>query len=202
MVKVQEPVQRSESAREKIMTQAAAATPDQDDADRHHQVHRLPRVPGGVQAVERSRRGRDGTGADLGFQNPATLSAKTLTLDHVPRAAQREGARRAALPLHDAALPALPGAGLRLGVPDDRAGAPARRTCQLRCRQMHRLPLLHLGVSVGRTDHRMGLAHAEDPEVHALRRSLRSAAARSRNGQALTEAESKLYRDNIAIPLA
>ena len=52
----------------------------QDDADRYYEVHRLPRMPGRVQTLERTRRGGNGVRGLLGFQNPATLSAKTLTL--------------------------------------------------------------------------------------------------------------------------
>jgi hypothetical protein len=37
-------------------------------------------VPGGLQAVEREGWRADPARVDLGFQNPATLSAKTLTL--------------------------------------------------------------------------------------------------------------------------
>ena len=82
------------------------------------------------------------------------------------RKAGRPGCR-----LRDAALLPLPGARLRLGVSDDGAVPPARWSGVLRRLQVHRLPVLHARVSVGRADRGMGQTRAEDRKVHALRRS-------------------------------
>ena len=115
--------------------------------------------------------------ADLGFQNPATLSAKTLHAHRVPRDGEPGEAGRAGFRLRDAAVPPLPGAGLRLRLPDDGAPAAARRSGVVRRRRVHRLPLLHAGVSLGRADRGLEHARPEDLEVHALRRPRRSAGA-------------------------
>ena len=66
--------------------------------------------------------------ADLGFQNPAVLSAKTYTLIAFHRDGEPGEAGRAGFRLRDAAVPPLPGAGLRLRLPDDGAPAAARRS--------------------------------------------------------------------------
>ena len=66
--------------------------------------------------------------ADLGFQNPATLSAKTLHAHRVPRDGEPGEAGRPGFRLRDAAVPPLPGAGLRLRLPDDGALPAARRS--------------------------------------------------------------------------
>ena len=57
----------------------------------------------------------------LGFQNPATLSAKTFTLIAFHETENPEQARRRGIGLRHAAVPPLPGAGLRLRVSDDGA---------------------------------------------------------------------------------
>ena len=113
----------------------------------------------------------------MGFQNPAALSAKTYTLIafHEMENPARPGG--AGFRLRDAAVPPLPRAGLRLRLPDDGAAAAARRSGVVRRRRVHRLPLLHAGVSLGRADRGLELARAEDLEVHALRRPRRAAAA-------------------------
>jgi len=82
---------------------------------------------------------------DLGFQNPAVLAG---------RPASRQ---------HDVALPALPRAGVRVFLPDNGARSAIRRTGQLRRRQVHRLPILHVGVPMGRAVDRLGHAPAQDP---------------------------------------
>ena len=71
---------------------------------------------------------------DLGFQNPATLSAKTYTLIafHEMENAQKPGGY--GVRLRDAAVPPLPGAGLRLRLPDDRALPAGRRSGDVRRR--------------------------------------------------------------------
>ena len=65
---------------------------------------------------------------------------------------------------------------------------------------MHRLPLLHVGLPVGRAHHRLGLAGAEDLEVHALRGRIERPLPASFNGQPLTAEDSKSYRETIAVP--
>ena len=67
-------------------TRGFEARSDPDHPDRHHQLHRLPGVPGGLQAVERARGREDRAEAQLGFQNPATLSAQDV---HAHRASTR-----------------------------------------------------------------------------------------------------------------
>ena len=64
---------------------------------------------------------------DLGFQNPATLSAKTLTLISFHEIVNDEGPGWGGTRVRDAAVPALPGAGLRVGVSDDGALPAIRR---------------------------------------------------------------------------
>ena len=66
--------------------------------------------------------------ADLGFQNPATLSAKTYTLIAFHEMSNPAKPGGAGFRLRDAAVPPLPGAGLRLRLPDDGAPAAARRS--------------------------------------------------------------------------
>ena len=121
----------------------------------------------------------DSDGEDTEFEfdaripEPGGAQREDLHADLVPRdVRQRQAGRRRELRLHDAALPALPGAGVRRGVPDDgalsgRIDGPVTYDAD----PLHRLPLLHLGLPVGRADRRLGLARAEDPQVHALRGS-------------------------------
>ena len=116
-------------------------------------------------------------GYEMGFQNPAALSAKTLTLIKFHEMVNHGEAGRRGIGLRHAALPPLPPAGLCLRVPDDGALPAERRSGVLQHRRLHRLPLLHAGVSLGRADRRMELALPEDLEVHALRRPCASAAA-------------------------
>ena len=66
---------------------------------------------------------------------------------------------------------------MRLSLPDDRPGAQPDGPVTYDANQMYRLPILHLGVSVGRADHRMGLARPENTEVHPLCGPLRPASA-------------------------
>ena len=105
----------------------------------------------------------------LGLQNPASLSADTLTLITSHEIPDEHAPGGLLIPLHHAALPALPGAGLRVRLPDHRAEPHARRAGQLRRGQVHRLPLLHVGLPVGRAGGGMGLARPEDQEMHPLR---------------------------------
>ena len=95
--------------------------------------------------------------AHLGFQNPTTLSAKTLTLityHELPDEAAPGGLhylftmRRCLHCLEPACASACPTTALR---------RQTGRTRHLRCRQVHRVPLLHMGVPLGRSDHGMGL---------------------------------------------
>mgnify|MGYP003693896241 CR=1 FL=1 len=68
-------------------------------------------------------------------------------------------------------------------------------------RQVHRLPLLHAGVSLGRADRGMEHARPEDLEVHALRRPRRSAGAdRVQREAAVRRREQGGSPTRIAIP--
>ena len=62
------------------------------------------------------------------------------------------------------------------------------------------MPLLRMGVPLGRAHCGMGLSRSQDSEVYPLRRPRRSARALARNGQALTDEESKQFRKNIVEP--
>ena len=119
--------------------------------------------------------------AELGFQNPATLSAKTFTLIAFHEMENAREAGRRGIRLRDAAVPPLPGAGLRLRVPDDGALPAGRRSGVVQRRRLHRLPILHAGVSLGRADRGMELTRPEDLEVHALRRPRPLSRRRSRS---------------------
>ena len=77
------------------------------------------------------------------------------------------------------------------GLSDNGPGSPVRWARHLRFQQMHRLPLLRLGVSLGGTHSGVGLACPENTEVHSLCGPLRPA---------LSPEESKLYRENIVTP--
>ena len=61
------------------MTNTPARGPDQGDADRHHQLHRLPGVPGGLQAVERARGRGDRVGARTGLPEPGDAQREDAT---------------------------------------------------------------------------------------------------------------------------
>ena len=61
------------------MSEPAATGPIRTDADRHRQLHRLPRLPGRLQAVERARRRADRAQPDLGFQNPGDAQREDAT---------------------------------------------------------------------------------------------------------------------------
>ena len=76
--------------RENVMDAPGSSTPDQDDADRHHQVHRLPRMPGRLQAMERARRGADRAAARAGLSEPRDAEREDLHPDHLPRVAGRD----------------------------------------------------------------------------------------------------------------
>ena len=81
--------------------------------------------------MERARRRETELESDLGFQNPATLSAKTYTLIafHEMENPAKPGA---GFRLRDAAVPPLPGAGLRLRLPTTAlTGSPT-----VRCRDV------------------------------------------------------------------
>ena len=159
------------------MTHSHDRGPDQGDADRHRQLHRLPGVPGGLQAVERARRRGDRAGGRTGLPEPGDAQREDVHAHRVPRDGEPGEAGRRGIRLRDAAVPPLPGAGLRLRLPDDGALPADRRSGVVRRRRLHRLPLLHAGVSLGRADRGMELARPEDLEVHALRRPRRSAGA-------------------------
>ena len=115
--------------------------------------------------------------SDLGFQNPATLSARTYTLIAFNEFENAAEAGRHGIRVRDAALSSLPGAGVRLRLPDDGALPAGRRSGVVQRGQVHRLPILPAGMSLGRADLGMELARAEDLEVHALRRPRRAAGA-------------------------
>ena len=170
---------------ESMSAPAGRRRPDQDDADRRHQLHRLPRLPGRLQAVERPRRRGDRADAQLGFQNPATLSAKTYTLISFHEIGRREKPggldyafmmRRCFHCLEPACVSACPTTAL-YRQPDGPVTYDADKC--IGCRYCM------LGVPLGRPDRGVGLARAEDREVHALRRP--HAASRcplARNGDA------------------
>ena len=159
------------------MTPATDRGPDQGDADRHRQLHRLPGVPGGLQAVEREGRREDRAGGPTGLPEPGDAQREDVHAHRVPRDGERGEAGRRGIGLRHAAVPPLPGAGLRLRVPDDGAVPADRRSGVVQRRRLHRLPILHAGVSLGRADRGMERALPEDLEVHALRRPHRSAGA-------------------------
>ena len=159
------------------MSDSRRRGPDQGDADRHRQLHRLPGMPGGLQAVERARGRGDRAGGRPGLPEPGGAQREDLHAHRVPRDGEPGEAGRAGFRLRDAAVPPLPGAGLRLRLPDDGAPAAARRSGVVCRRRVHRLPLLHAGVSLGRADRGLEHARPEDLEVHALRRPRRSAGA-------------------------
>ena len=71
--------------------------------------------------------------SDLGFQNPATLSAKTLTLITFHELPDETAPGGLQLPFHHAAMSALPGARMRLSLPHNSSDQAARRPCHLRC---------------------------------------------------------------------
>ena len=104
--------------------------PGQVDVDRHHQLHRLPRLPSRLQALERARRRANRGHGRTGLSEPRVLSANTLTLItyHELRTDGAGGLRN---PLHHAALPALHRAGVRGGVPDHGAQTAAGRAHRL-----------------------------------------------------------------------
>ena len=77
------------------MTTAADAGSDQGDADRHHQLHRLPGVPGSVQAVERTRRRADRVRRPRWASRTRRRSARRLHAHHVPRDGERARSREA-----------------------------------------------------------------------------------------------------------
>ena len=82
------------------------------------------------------------------------------------------GGRGAGLELRQGAVPALQGAGLRLGLPRRGAGQDRERAGGLRLRQVHRLPLLHGGLPVRHPEVRVEqVADALGAEVHLLRRA-------------------------------
>ena len=117
--------------------------------------------------------------AHLGFQNPATLSAKTLTLityHELPDDAAPGGLhylftmRRCLHCLEPACASACPTTALQ---------TPAGWARHLRCRQVHRVSLLRMGVPLGRSDHGMGHPDAKDQQVYPLRRPRGPAASAS-----------------------
>ena len=162
------PVEISEAREGNVMTQLATPSSHQDDAGRHHEMHRLSRVSSCLQAVERSRGGRDRVGFQPGLSEPRHLSAKTLTLITFHEIPDEKAPGGLALPFHHAALSALLRASVRLSLPDDGPGPESDGPVTLRCQQMHRLPLLHLGLPLGRAHSGMGLARSENTEVYPL----------------------------------
>ena len=109
---------------------------------------------------------------NLGFQNPATLSAKTLTLityHELPDEKAPGGLhylftmRRCLHCLEPACASACPTTALE-----------RRSDGHLRSQSVYRLPLLHLGMPMGRANGRMGFTFSENSEVHTLRGPLRS----------------------------
>ncbi len=184
------------------MSETPRRGPDQVHADRHRQLHRLPGMPGRLQAVERARRRETELEADLGFQNPAALSAKTLHADRVPRVRRtrtKPGGLESAYVmqrclhcLEPACVSACPTTAL-----ERQADGPV----VVRGRRVHRLPLLHAGVSLGRADRGLELARAEDlasartaPTAPRSRRRSRSTGRRCPTTETSRFAES--HRDS------
>ena len=139
--------------------------------------------------------------SDLGFQNPATLSARTYTLIafHEFENAQKPGGVESAFVmqrclhcLEPACVSACPTTALH------RAG---RRSGLVQRRRVHRLPLLPAGVSLGRADRRNGT------RWRRRSRSARTAPTASRSrcrshstAQAVSDAENKRFSGSIATP--
>ena len=65
---------------------------------------------------------------------------------------------------------------------------------------MHRLPLLHLGLPLGRAHRGMGLSRSQDRKVHPLRGPRDQPVPLTRNGKAPTGTESKKFRVDIVEP--
>ena len=90
---------------------------------------------------------------------------------------------------------------MRLRLPDDRSDPAIRWSRDLRCRQMHRLPLLRSGRALGACRPRNGTRSL--PRFRSVRTAPTapiSPLPLARNGQALTDEESKRYRENIVKP--
>ena len=66
--------------KENSMTRAGRQYADQVHADRHYKVHRLPRMPGCLQAVERTRWRRDAVAGLHGISKPGDSQRQDLTL--------------------------------------------------------------------------------------------------------------------------
>ncbi len=127
--------------------------------------------------MERARGRGDRAFGPHGVHEPRDSVRQDLHADLVPRDGESRKAGRPGCRLRDAAVLPLSGARLRLRLSDDGAVPAARWAGVLRRLQVHRLPILHARVSVGRADRGMGLTRPEDRKVHALRRSSTPACA-------------------------
>ena len=106
--------------------------------------------------------------------------AKTLHAHHLPRGRRPEPAGRAAVRLREAAVPALLEPACVSACPMTALHKTKDGPVVYDDVEVHRLPLLHVGLPVGRADRGVGLARAEDPQVHALCRPARCSRRRSR----------------------
>ena len=103
------------------------------------------------------------------FENPPAMSEHCYTRI---RFEEGEAGGHAGLELRQGAVPALQGAGLRLGLPGRGPGQDRERGGRLRFRQVHRLPLLHGGLPVRDPEVRVEQGPAAlGEEVHLLRRA-------------------------------
>ena len=119
------------------------------------------------------KQSNDLLGETTGFRairtNPPDLTANTWSLVEfyeVPKSQPAAGVAVREAPVH-----ALPGAGLRLGLPGGCAAEDGRRAGDLRRQALHRLPVLHDRLPVQRAQVRVGQRRAAGPEVRDVRRA-------------------------------
>ena len=168
---------------------------------RYHEVHRLPILPGQLQAVERPARREDpAPRAGLGLQNPTRSRPRPSRVVTSARDRRTPGAGRDAAGLRQAPVHALRRPGLRLGLPGHGAAQGPRRRGRLRRGQVPGVPLLHLGLPLRRAHRGVGLAGARrSASARMCADRGRAATAAERNGQALpTEEQQRSGRAHAA----
>ena len=158
------------------LAHGAPSRPIADDtpvhARRHHQVPRLPRLRGGLQRGERAAGARAGRPEDRLRQVPRDEHARVHRGQPVPGPHQGRGAG-----LRQAAVHALRGAGVRLGVPGPGADQDPRRAGRLQPEGLHRLPLLHGGLPLRHPQVRVREGAPLHQEVQLLPRAPASRAS-------------------------